>query len=511
MRKPFSYFGVSCLVAAAVAPSAVLAQPQTGGVIDVAIIGEPPTLDPMLSTADVVSIVTQHFYETLYTFDANWRVVPLLAETMPEVSEDGLVYTIPIRQGITFHDGSTMDAHDVVDSVSRWTEVAARGKIVADRIQSIEAADDYTLVITLSEPYSPLLSLLAFSNAAAVIVPQEVIGEELSAVVGTGPYVLAEHRPDQYIQVVRFDDYVSREEEPSGNFGARNQYLDEIRFVPVPDANTRAEGAIAGQFAYADALPTESYGRLEESAEIEPILLKPFGWPVFAFNLKDGLMTSLPVRKAVQAALAPEDMLFAAFGDENFFVIDGAMYPESFVWHTEAGTEAYNQADAEAAAAFLEEAGYDGTPLRILTSHQYEFHFKMAEVAKVYLEMGGFTVDLQVVDWATLTQRRDNPELWDIYITHSPFLPEPALTDMYFPTSRVGWTDPEKDPVAAEFTRETDPEARLALFEQLQQFVYEQAPFYKVGGFNSLMAKSPALEGVHPSPWPAFWNAHLAQ
>lgn len=509
MPKISSLLAASAMAVAAFGAASMSARAE--GVIDVAIIGEPDTLDPMMSTKDVVSIVTQHFYETLFTFNANWEVVPLLAETMPEISDDGKTYTIPIRQGITFHDGSTMDANDVVDSLKRWTEVATRGKGVADKIDSISAVDDHTVEIRMNEAYSPLLSLLAFTNSAAAVYPQENIGETIAEVIGTGPYKLVEHRPDQFIQVARFDDYVSRTEPSDGPSGERKQTLDEIRFVPVPDANTRVEGVLSGQHAFADGLPAEAYPRLEESETAEPVLLRPFGWPIFAFNLKEGLMTDQNVRLAVQAALSPEDMLFAAFGDDNFFVVDAPLFPEGYVWRNEAGVENYAQNDAEKAADHLKEAGYDGTPLRILTSHQYEFHFKMAEVAKVNLEAAGFEVDMQVVDWATLGERRNNPDLWDIYITHSPFLPEPALTSLYSPTSRLGWANEEKDAVLTEFTSVTDPERRVELFTELQRMVYEQAPFYKVGGFNALMGKNRKLEGVTETPWPFFWNASLSE
>ncbi|MEO3432006.1 ABC transporter substrate-binding protein [Inquilinus sp. CAU 1745] len=503
---------LTALLAATVLPQSAMAQDEeSGGVISVAIIGEPPTLDPVLSTTDVVSIVTQHFFETLYTFDSEWNVRPLLATDMPEISDDGKTYVIGIREGITFHDGSTMDAHDVVDSLVRWTELATRGKGVAEKIDSIEAVDDFTVQISLNTPYSPLLSLLAFSNSAAIVVPQEVIGDELSAIVGTGPYELIEHAPDQYIQVGRFDEYVSRTEPADAAFGQRHQYLDEIRFIPVPDSNTRIEGAVAGQFDYADGLPNESYSRLEESENVEPVLLEPFGWPVFAFNLKQGLMTDPLVRQAVQAALNPDDMLLAAFGEDRFFKVAGAMFPEGHVWHNTAGVELYNQADPARAAELLEQAGYDDTPLRILTSHQYDFHFKMAEVAKVYLEQAGFTVDMQVTDWATLSERRNNPELWDIYITHSPFLPEPALTSMYDSTSRVGWDDPEKEEVWTQLNSVTDLEQRQALFAELQGLLYEQAAFYKVGNFNAVSARNPALTGVPETPWPFFWNAQIEE
>ena len=110
-----------------------------GGVIDVATIGEPPTLDPMASTADLVGIVTQHIYETLYTFDKDWGVTPLLSAEMPQISADGMTYTIPLRTGIKFHDGSDMNSADVVASLQRWMKVATRGKQAAETVTAIEA------------------------------------------------------------------------------------------------------------------------------------------------------------------------------------------------------------------------------------------------------------------------------------------------------------------------------------------------------------------------------------
>src|SRR6478609_7411067 len=137
---------------------------QSGGVINVATIGEPPTLDPMTSTADLVGIVTQHMFETLYTFDKKWNVTPLLAESLPEVSADGKTYTIKLRTGIKFHDGSDMASDDVVASLNRWIKLASRGKQASGFIESINASDPATVVIKLKQPYAPLASLLAFNN-----------------------------------------------------------------------------------------------------------------------------------------------------------------------------------------------------------------------------------------------------------------------------------------------------------------------------------------------------------
>lgn len=505
------YMSLGKTTAVATLLAASAAMPVTAQTtLDVAIVGEADTLDPMMSTKDVVSIVTQHFVETLYTFDANWNLAPLLATDMPEISDDGLTYTIGIREGITFHDGSTMDAADVVASLNRWLEVASRGKSIADKVSSVEATGDYEVTIQLSTAYSPLISLLAFSNSAAVVYPEEILDDDIEEVIGTGPYQISDYVADQYLQLTRFDDYVSRDEPSSGAAGRREQIADEIRFIPVPDPNTRVEGLLSGQFDFVDGLPAESYGRVAESDVAEPQILEPFGWLLWAINHKDGLLTDRNVRLALQTALPIDDMLFAAFGDDNFFAVDGAMYPEGWFWRTEVGVEEhYNRNDTEAAAAYLEEAGYDGTPLRILTSRQYEFHFKMAEVAKIALEEAGFTVEMDVVDWATLGQRRNDPSLWDIYISHSPYLPEPALNPVYDATYRMGWSNPEKDAIFAALNAETDPEARKEIFTELQQQVFEDVGFIQVGSFNALRGVKTGLTGADPTPWPFFWNASV--
>lgn len=506
MRLKLAFLAATVLISA---PCLAFAA-ERGGVVNVATIGEPPTLDPMASTADLVGIVTQHIFETLYTFDKNWKVAPLLADSLPEMSADGKTYTIKLRSGIRFHDGSQMNAEDVVASLGRWMKVASRGKQAASFIDKVTATDPQTVTITLKQPYAPLLSLLAFNNSAAVILPAENQADTMSAVIGTGPYMLKERKPDQYIQLVRFDGYKSRPGEADGYGGARHQYLDEIRFVPVPDPNTRVEAAISGQYAYVDSIPVEAYERVKSSSASKPIMLKPFGFPVFVFNTKEGLSSNLAVRKAVEKALNTEDMLAAAFGSKEFYEADGAFYPKSYVWHTEIGTEGnYNLGDPEGAAKDLKAAGYDGKPLRILTSRQYEFHYKMAQVAAEYLKLAGFTVDLQVVDWATLTQRRADPKLWDIYISHSPFLPEPALMGALSTSSPGWWDTPARKAAVDAFTSEADPDKRVALWQTVQKTMYDELPLLKIGNFNAVAALSNKLEGVQPAPWPYFWNASV--
>jgi len=502
--------GFAAALAALSVASMAYAEPKKGGVIDVATIGEPPTLDAMVTSTDLVGMISQHIFETLYTFDKNWNVAPLLAQSLPEISADGTVYTIKLREGVTFHDKTAFDSADVVASLNRWLKLAGRGKQIAPNVKQVEAVDPTTVRITLAQPYAALPALLAFNNSAAIMLPSEKQADPMTEVIGTGPYQLKERKPDQYIQLTRFDGYKPRSEEGSGYAGARNAYLDEIRFVPAPDASTRLEGAVAGQFAYTDSLPVEQMGRLS-NAKSEPVLLQNFGWLMMRMNAKQGVLADVKVRKAVQKALSETDMLAAAFGDQKFYAVDGNMYPDGYPWKTDVNVKGnYDVADADASKKQLADAGLKTpVPLRILTSRQYEFHYKMALVAAEYLKLAGFDVKMDVVDWATLTQRIQNPELWDIFITHSPFLPEPALINILSPSTVGWWNTPEIASAMTALTGTTDQAKRVAAFGTVQSLIMEQAPMIKVGNFSALSAKAPALKGFWPSPWPSFWNVSL--
>jgi peptide/nickel transport system substrate-binding protein len=435
--------------------------------------------------------------------------MPLLADAMPTISADGKRYTIALRPGVKFHDGSDLAAEDAVASLKRWMKLASRGKQAAGFIENVEAAGPASVVITLKEPYAPLLSLLAFNNSAAIIIPAKKQDEPMKEFIGTGPYMLKERKADQYIQLTRFAGYKPREGAGDGYGGARHPLLDEVRFVPVPDANTRVEAAVSGQYSYVDAIPVESFGRLKGVAS-QPVVLKPFGYPVFVFNTAEGAARNLGVRKAIRTALSMEDMLAAAFGTKEFYALDGNIYPPGYVWNTDAGVAGnYNLGDADKAKAAAKAAGYKGEPIRILTSRQYEFHYKMAQVAAEYLKAAGFAVDLQVVDWATLTQRRTDKALWDIYITHSPFLPEPALIGSLSTSSPGWWDTPARKAAVDAFTAEADPAKRAAQWANVQKVIYDEVPFIKIGDFNALSAKSAKLDGVVPAPWPYFWNVTL--
>ncbi|MBP1851941.1 ABC transporter substrate-binding protein [Rhizobium halophytocola] len=474
-----------------------------GGVLTIATIGEPPTLDQMQTPTDIVIMITQHIFETLYTFDAHWEPKPLLAADMPKISEDGLTYTIPLRKGVKFQDGSDMTPADVVASLDRFMKINSKGKQVAEVVDSIKADGDNAVVVTLKSRYAPFIAVI---SQAAVIMPKADATDTLTKFIGTGPYMLKDHKPDQYIQLVRYDGYTSPEGETSMYAGKREALADELRFVPVPDANTRVEGLLAGQYDFADSLPVSAYDRLASSDKAEPVILKNSGWMCFFMNMKEGIMANKDLRNAVQAALNPSDMMAAAFGDEKFYSVDGAFYPEGSVWHTEDGVARYGEGDPETAADLMKKAGYDGKPIRLMVSRQYEFHYKAAEVAKAYLEAAGFKVDMQVVDWATLTTRRADPTSWDIFFTHANFPGDPTMLNPVNDNYPGWYTSDEKKKTIDAYLAAVGQDEKVAAWAKMQAAFYDDAPLFKVGNFNALTGVSKAVKGYNPYYWPSFWN-----
>lgn len=510
-RRKLMFMSALGLSAVALGGNKVFAAAD-GQSVSLAMIGDLQTLDPMLTTADLVGTIMQHVYEPLYTFDAQWNVVPMLAATMPVISDDGKVFEIALREGVLFHNGKTMSAEDVVASLERWTQVSPRGKAVAQQISEIKIVSPNKIAIHLTSRYAPLLSQLAFPSSMAAVLEKSTIAATLTEVVGTGPYKLKERRPDQFTILERFDAYAARTEEPSGFSGRRTASIKELRFVPVPDSNTRVAGALAGQFAYADLLPVESVAQLERAGKsVVPIITKNFGFPYLVLNTKEGVLAQQGMRQAAQAALGADELMLAAFGDPRFFSVGANFFPEGTPYYSMAGAEHYSNNDPKKATDLAKKAGYKDQPIRILTSRQYEFHYLIAMVMVEQFKRAGLATDLQVVDWATLVQRRNDAALWDIYITHSGLFPEPMLSPPQLGAGAPGWWEsPEKAATLKAFNEEVDLAKRGPLWGDVQKVVYDQVPFIELGKFNSLSARSDTLQNFVPSAWPFFWNTTLA-
>jgi peptide/nickel transport system substrate-binding protein len=494
-------------LAGAVAPPALGQEPKRGGVITVATVGEPTTLDPMQTTADLVGGIMQHVFETLYTFGEGLTIVPLLAESDAVVGDGGRSLTIKLRQGVKFHDGSVMTANDVLASLNRWRQVADRGKTGWAYITAATAPDAHTVVLTLKDPYAPLLALLSLNNNAMAVTPANNQAVPMTKFVGTGPYMLKERRPDQWVILSRFADYTQRSDPPNLYGGKRTAWIEEIRYVPVPDPNTRIEGMLSGQFDYAESLPVAAVARLRGQSRVEPYLMKDFGYPVFSLNNKQGVLSSMKMRQAMLAALDMDEIMKAAFGIPELYAVRGSLYPPGMRLHSQAGAQAYNQKNPTRARQLAAEAGYKGEPIRLLTTQVFEHYYNMALVATEQWKKAGFNIDMQVMDWGTLLARRNNPALYELSTVGAPFLAEPSLIFTAGGERPGFWNSEEKDRIVGAFNAEMDADKRTAMWPEVQRLIYTEVPYIKVGDQGAVRAVSKQLKGLKPGAWAYFWEA----
>jgi len=514
MTRALSLFALLAVLVGAPAASAQ-ETPRMGGVLKAAMIGEPPSLDLHWTTAVIVQQITWHIYETLYTYDRDFNPIPMLAEGHT-IADAGRRYTIALRKGVKFHNGKEMTAADVVPSLQRWGKMSSAGKGLWKSVEAVEAKDAHTVVIHLKEPSGSLLFALGRPNNGAAIYPKEVIaaaGEgQIKEFIGTGPYRFVEHKPDRHIKLARFKDYAARSEAPDGYGGKRTAYFDEILFIPAPDVSVRVAGVETGEYHFAHQVKQDQYDRVKAMAAVEPSVPRPYGWMTAVPNHKQGVMANKKVRQAMLAALDLETIMTAAVGSKAFYRLDGALfYPEQAAWHSQVGVTGFNQKNKDKARRLLQEAGYKGEPVRWISTKEYEWMFNTALVAKQQMEEVGFKVDLQVLDWATLVQRRNKPELFDVFSTGFGFDPDPALATSLQCNWPGWWCHEEKDRLMAELARETDAKKRRALIERIQAIFYEDVGRIKLGDYFPLDLIRKDIKGFRPGPYLDFWNAGFAK
>lgn len=493
-------------------PAAAAGEPKRGGTLKWAIIGEPPALDVQFTTATVTANIGWHMWEGLFTISADQAPKMDLLEKY-DAASDGKKVTMTLRKDVMFHNDKEVTSADVVASLKRYGEITARGKGAFTELEAMDAPDKYTVTMTFKQPRTTILPIF-LSRPEALIMPADLATkfgkDKATEFVGSGPYKFMEHQPDRMVRIGRFDKYVGRSEAADGPSGKKVAYIDEIQFMPVPEESVRADGVGTGEYHYGDSLAPDSYARLKGVAGVEADIGKPYYWAAAYFNKKEGLFTNVKLRQAVQAACSVEPIAAAAFGVPEFYRIDPGLAAPETPWFSDVGKDVWNKPDPEKAKALLQEAGYDGTPVRWLATKEYFYNYNAAVVYKQQLEAVGFKIDVQVMDWATLIKRRSDSKDYDVFITGTSSYNHPVLLNVFGDGWPGWWTLPEKNEVAGKVMTETDAKKQQELIVRMQELVYQDVPLHKYGEYFALRARSTKLQGTINPPDPFMWNAWLA-
>ncbi len=480
-----------------------------------AMTASPMSLDEGYSTNAHTRQVSPFIFETLFTFDESFNVIPQMVDTYT-MSDDGLVYELKLREGITFHDGSDFTAEDAIASIERYKTTIQYGKTL-DAIVSMEAKSDYDLTITLDSPIG-LLPALAFPQRC-IMIPKEVAERNMETelkgedIIGSGPYKLAEWVPDVHIKLERFDDYAydTRYDDKDGLGGLRIPYFKTIYLLPVTEAEARMAGLETGEYDYAESIPNTSYDRITGNSDLVASIVKPRWSVALEINHENWPTSDVNFRKALVYALDMEKILTAVTsGNEEFYRLDASIYtPEQFFYVEDCGTDIYNKPDPDKVAELLEAAGYNGEEIVYLVNRDFDFMYKACLSVAEQWQAAGINVTLEFSDWASQIAKAQSMEGWNINQTGlSPRL-DPTQLNSHLSSSATGsygYYNPEVEDLMAQLALGATNEERKAVWEQVQAKVWEDIALIKIGDYFELEALNADYTGFDSFFVARFWN-----
>ncbi|MCO6385970.1 ABC transporter substrate-binding protein [Aliihoeflea sp. 40Bstr573] len=481
-------------------------------------------LDPIITTAHITRNHGYMIYDVLIAVNENFEVQPQMADY--EVSEDGLTYTFTLRDGLMFHDGEPVTAADAVASLKRWGERDSGGQLIFDVTESLEATDDKTITWSLSEPFAPLLDIVAKQSAVPpFIMPARVAetsaDEAITDYTGSGPFTFVEEEFEPGVSVTyeKFADYVPREEPANWMAGGKVVNVDRVVWMTMPDAQTAINALVSGEIDYLEQTQIDLLPILEASPDVVVEVRDPLGYQTMGrMNFKHPPFDDEKIRQAALMAMGQESVLATLIGNPEYYSICGAIFGCGTPLASETGSETLKAGgDPEAARALLEEAGYDNTPVVLMQPTDVTTLTAQPVVAAQQLREAGFNVDMQAMDWQTLVTRRASQAApadggWNIFFTNwmVPEISSPLINPMVNGRGDDAWfgwpEDPELEALRDEFIAASDAEARAEVAERIQAHVIETVNYVPLGQYLTVQARRANIVDMIPSPVPVFWQ-----
>lgn len=509
----FFMFLVACSSQGQMENEPAKVEDETYQELKIALTTQPPTLDTHLTSATLTTDIGRNIFETLVTLNSSYQPVLMLAESI-DLSDDDLKYTFHLRENVMFHNGDVMEAEDVVASMNRWLEKSPSGRSMKGA--NFVEEDPLTVSLILEEPISDVLDMLADRVQFPAIMPKEVIESEkaegVTEYIGTGPFQFKEWRQDQYILLEKFAQYSPQDAPTDGFSGKKEVFIDAVRFLFVPDHSTRIAGLSSGEYHIVSETPNEYYEEFLNDPNFNTYTYQ-YGSLFVVYNKKQGLAANQIFRKALNAAIHSEDMMKAGYVFEDLYDIDSSYMPESRVdWYSQNGSEYYNQANLDLAKELLEEVGYQGEPITLLSSRDYEYIYHAAVVLKETLEQIGVNVNLELYDWPTVLDRRQEEDLWDIHIGAAP-TPVTPTNLLFLNYNWVGWPeDPKMSSLLSQIKSSKERTEAQTYWHELQGYLWEEyLPISLLGQYKKVIVTAKSIEDFSEFEGGILWNVKLAE
>jgi peptide/nickel transport system substrate-binding protein len=474
---------------------------------------EPEALDPIKMASAPAATVSEHIIQPLIYMDVDGTMVPNLAVSWT-VSEDGLVWTLNLREGVTFHDGTPFTAEAVKLNLDRFI-AKAPFKFLLARVTEVEVVDELTVKIHLSEPFVPILRHLTHSFVAMVSPAQLAeVGEDgvIELPIGTGPFKIAEWVRGEYIKLVANEDY----------WGGR-PYLDEVVFRFIPEDAARVAALEAGDVHAIMRVPPLDVPRLEAHPEIDVVKVPSVRVIYIGFNCRLSPFDNVLVRQALNYAVDKEAIVQHVLGGAGR-PSDAPITPAIFGYH-KVGPYEYNP---DKARELLAQAGYPDGFKTILyhPTGRYMMDVAVAEAVQAYLRDVGVEAELRTMEWAAYlsflrkpAEEAEHP----MYLLGWGTVPLDADYGLYslFHSSQwpmAGWAlsyyqNPVVDAALEQARVTPDAERRLELYRTAIEAIWHDAPWLFLHDEVQLNGVRAGVHGLihHPLENIFTWKAWLEE
>jgi len=459
------------------------AQSEMANTLVVAENEHPFTFDPMVGWSEIVRI-SVIAYDSLVQYKVGTsEIIPWLAKEW-EISDDGLTYTFKLREGVKFHDGTDLTASDVKFTIDRIQDINEGIAAQLATVDSVEAVDDYTVVIKLTRLTGPFMEymtqlfILSEDGVKANATDDDPWARNylIEHDLGSGPYMLTASVLEQQSVFEKFDDYWQ---------GWEGKHVDKIIWLYVKESATQRLMLESGEIDIAQDPSWDDLAALEANPDTQ-LLATPCtdGMNAWLRTIHEPL-DDARVRKALTMAFDCEAHVEAALGGHGKCAV--GPYGSTFPWYNDELEP--TPFDLEGAKALLAEAGYPdgGFTLKMYYQCVHDEEVRFVEMWGANLAQLGITLDAECTDYMGVVDMIvDETSDYDVTIDNrfpNAIDPEAVLEVVYHSKNlgiddhQGGWyTNPEVDALFDQGAAETDPAEREKIYKQIQEIVNDDNP-----------------------------------
>ncbi|TDO45433.1 peptide/nickel transport system substrate-binding protein [Kribbella sp. VKM Ac-2527] len=478
-----------------------------GGTLTVALSADPDKLDPSLSRSLYSRYVFHTMCEKLYDLGPDAKIVPQLATALPTIAADGLSLTIPLREGVKFADGTTMDSTAVKLSIERGLTLAGSGrKSELGPISSVQTPDAKTVVIKLSKPFAPLTAALA-DRAGMVLSPAAVakLGANFSTgPVCVGPFKFANRVAQNSIKVVRDPLY----------YAADKVHLDAIEYRIITDSSIRSANLRSGDAQVADSLSTQDAPEVQKVSGMTVLQSESLGYQGLTVNIgnADGIekpskQLDTPiakdprVRQALALSIDREALVKSIFNGLNTVACSPVSPKSPFSSDAAQVCPAHDPAKAK---ELLSQAGVS-TPYKVsmITSNNPD-SLRLAQALQAMVKEGGFELMIKPVEYTSLLDQQDRGDFELLQLGWSGRVDPDANIFSFVGTGGsqnvAGYSDPELDKLLTDARQSQDQAKRVELYGQVVAKLQQADPIIYMYRQRNLTGVSNKVLGVQTYP-----------